>query len=261
MYTNTFERGMRAAVLAAGERIRELFLSKDLDIHEKSGPGDLVTRADFEATEIALDLLKSYFPEIPVIGEESGGKPTEDKCFYLDPLDGTLNFVHGYPNFAVSLGLWKGTKPLAGIVYNPISRSLYFANLDQGAFKNGSPIRCSSKASLESSLLATGWPYDLSMTEHNARRIKKLRNLCQDVRNLGSAALSLCYVAEGILDGYFEEGLDTWDLAGGAIIAQDAGAVVSDFEENIFDLKKGEIIAAGKGIHHMIAEVIRNDHS
>lgn len=248
---------MIAVALAGGERLRELFLTKDLNIREKSGPGDLVTKADIEATEIALELLERYFPGVHVVGEESGGKPTESECFFLDPLDGTLNFVHGYPEFAISLGLWKGANPLAGVVYNPISRNCYTAISGHGACKNGMPIKSSRVTSLASSLIGSGWPYDRSRTERNAYRIRKVRNLAQDIRILGSAALALCFVAEGVLDGYFEEGLDSWDIAAGAVIAQEAGARVSCFESEEFLLAEGEIMTAGAGISAQLAEALR----
>lgn len=257
MSTDTIHNGMLAVALAAGERLRELFLTKDLNIREKSGPGDLVTKADIEATEIALELLERYFPGVHVVGEESGGEATDSECFFLDPLDGTLNFVHGYPEFAISLGFWKGASALAGVVYNPISRNCYTAVSGHGAYKNGAPIRSSHVTALASSLIGSGWPYDRSRTERNVYRIGKIRNLSQDIRTFGSAALALCLVAEGVLDGYFEEGLDSWDIAAGAVIAQEAGARVSDFESGEFFLREGEIMASGAGISAQLAEALR----
>jgi len=252
---------MVAAVLAAGRRLRELFRTEGLDVRSKSGPGDLVTRADFEATEIALDLIGRLFPGAAVVSEESGGEAGEGETFYLDPLDGTLNYVHGYPEFAVSLGLWEGGRPRAGVVYDPIADDLYRAVAGSGAFCNERRIGCSRARALDECLLASGWPYDKARAARNGARMARLCAGAREVRVLGSASLALCHIASGTLDGYFEEGLASWDLAGGVAIALEAGATLSNLLGGPFSLEGGEVLASGLATHSQLLEALRQEES
>lgn len=259
MSAEELERGMVAAVLAAGRRVRELFRTAELGVRAKSGPGDLVTKADLEATEIALELIGRMFPGVAVVSEETGGEAGEGATFYLDPLDGTLNYVHGYPEFAVSLGLWEGGRPLAGVVYNPIADDLYRAAIGSGAFWNGRRIGCSRARALDECLLASGWPYDKTAAARNGIRMARLCRDAREVRVLGSASLALCHIASGTLDGYFEEGLASWDLAGGAAIAAQAGVSLSDLLGGPFSLEKGEVLASGSAIHSRLVEAVQQE--
>lgn len=247
---------MIVASLTGGSVLRKYFERENFSITQKSVAYDLVTNADRESQAAVVSILNDRFPEIPVVGEEGNSQFRKySQVFYVDPLDGTLNFVHKFPFFAVSLGYWEEDEPVVGVVYDPMSKNLFYAQKGDGAFLNGDKIRVSTPTSLAGSLLVTGFPYKAEKLLQVVKDISSIMKLT-DLRVLGSAALELCYVAAGIIDGYWEHALSPWDLAGGVLIAQEGGAMVSAPAGGKFDLFAGDVLAASPGIHQKLVEVI-----
>jgi myo-inositol-1(or 4)-monophosphatase len=212
----------------AGSILVESF-GKYRRVHKK-GVIDIVPEVDLRSEEFLLDAIRCNFPEHHVITEESSGiDGDEEQCWYIDPLDGTVNYTHGVPIFAVSLAYVESGSVSLGVVYNPILNECFKAERGKGAWFNGKIIGVSLTSDLNRSLLVTGFPYDIRTNpENNLDHYNRFAMLTQGVRRLGSAAIDLCYVAAGRFDGYWEIRLEPWDLAAGALIVQEAGGVVTD---------------------------------
>ena len=212
----------------AGKILKE-GLGKEHQIHHK-GVTDLVTEMDKLSEDYLLGEIRSCFPEHSIITEESGYLDGDDGvCWYIDPLDGTMNYAHGIPFFCVSLAFVQHDQVQLGVVYDPIRDECFSAEKGKGAFLNGQSIRVSDAASLIKSLLATSFPSsDGDLKQAALRDYVHLTGLTQGVRRMGSAALDLVYVAAGRLDGYWSNYLHAWDVAAGALIAAEAGTRVTD---------------------------------
>lgn len=200
---------------------------------EHKGAVDLVTETDRAVEALITERLRAAFPDHVVVGEEAsaaGGarRPPDDRfAWYLDPLDGTTNFAHGHPHFAVSLGLMRGREALLALVADPLRDETFVAARGAGAALNGAPIRVSTATALGAALLATGTPYDRrEQADLYLGVVREFMLRGQGIRRAGSAALDLCWVADGRLDLYYEGGLAEWDVAAGALIAAEAGATV-----------------------------------
>lgn len=241
----------------AGEILRA-GLGKQHHIEFK-GEIDLVTEIDHLSEDLILGEIASRFPEHRVFSEESGERQgSADDIWYVDPLDGTLNYSHGLPFFCVSIGYaHKGHLALA-VVYDPIAEELYTAERGKGAYLNGAPIHTSQTADLKSSLLVTGFPYDAwTNPVNNFAEFERFSRRSQGVRRLGSAALDLCYVAAGRLDGFWEIRLNAWDVAGGALIALEAGAKVTNVRGGEdFISKPQSVLAANPVLHDKMLEIL-----
>ncbi|MEJ2156785.1 MAG: inositol monophosphatase family protein [Desulfobacteraceae bacterium] len=237
------------ASYSAGEVLKRHF--GRLDKVEKKGAIDLVTAADFESEKTIVNEIQSVFPDHAILAEESGlHKGHPDKCWIIDPLDGTTNFAHNLPIFSISIAFSLDQEIQIGIVFNPISGELFTAMRGHGAQLNHHPISVSSASNLEESLLVTGFPYNLHLTISDLmQRFQRTLCACQGIRRLGSAALDLCYVACGRFDGFWEENLNPWDTAAGVLIAQEAGGRVSDFGGSPFDPEGEQILATNGHIH------------
>jgi myo-inositol-1(or 4)-monophosphatase len=217
------------------------------------GEVDLVTQADRRSEEAIVNSLRSHFPKHAILGEESGrhnaAAQASQYCWSQDPLDGTTNFAHGYPCFAVSIALYEGEEPLVGAVYNPVSRELFHAARGTGAFLNQKPIRVSRVTKLSAGLLGTGFPSHKRTQNPNIHYYWRFTLASHGVRRDGSAALDLCAVACGRFDGFWEFGLKPWDTAAGALIVREAGGMVSDFAGRPYQLGGPEILASNGRIH------------
>lgn len=245
---------MVQAARRAGSIVKRHYSSKAFEVRKKTAQGDLVSSADLEAEREILSILRREFPKASMVAEESGGSHQSGTAFYIDPVDGTLNFVHGIPFFAVSIGCWVDGVPDAGVVLNPLTGDLFTAVRGTGAQKNGKPIAVSTAATLADSLIATGWPYDRT---HRAKLFSEMDRLymgSQELRALGCASLGFCLVAAGGFDGYWEWDLKPWDMAAGALIVTEAGGTVSSLSGGPFDLSSGRV-AASNGLIH--AELVR----
>ena len=243
------EEALREAALAGGKILREYFRSEKVQAKTKSSCADLVTNADLMSQEAIVKILSARLPGIQIVGEEKENEKVSGEVIYLDPLDGTLNFSHGLDHFAVSLGYWTERNPRAGVVFNPVGEELFSAVAGKGAFLNGKPIRVSGARTIAQSFLATGWPYDKGQMPRVLNSLARLLQPSQEVRVLGSAALALCYVAAGILEGYWEWGLYPWDTSAGILIAQEAGGRVTSPEGGPVILENGAVLATNGHVH------------
>jgi myo-inositol-1(or 4)-monophosphatase len=250
------------AAYGAGEILKRHW-GKLSGVSEKSHPGDLVTIADLESEKLIVDLLHNHYPNHSILAEESGvqfvSKYPDENAFIwaIDPLDGTTNYTHNFPMVCVSIALLYQQKPVVAVVYNPIVNELFYATQGQGAFLNGAPICVSKVSEVSRSLLATGFAYDRCVNpDNNLPEFCKLTLISQGVRRMGSAALDLAYVAAGRLDGYWERGLQPWDMAAGALLVEEAGGVVTDHDQCPFQIYSGRILAANGILNSAFSEAL-----
>ena len=248
-FEGNLERIFISAVKKGGRIVKDGLYRGSLNIRKKTSFADLVTDVDTSVQEAVVEMIEKELPGVPIVAEESHTGGEYPEAVYIDPIDGTLNFVHGYSECAVSIGYWKDDRPIAGAVYNPLKEDIFFAQTGQGAFRNGKPIQVSENRTVAESLVSAGWPYDRTEIANMNREILLMTERSQEVRIVGSAALSLCYVAAGIFDGYWEWGLMPWDMAGGAAIAWEAGARLTSIENGSFELQSGTVIATNGLIH------------
>lgn len=224
----------------------------------KKGAIDLVTEADLGAEERILKTIRSRFPDHAILAEESGETPGESPCqWVIDPLDGTTNFAHQIPIFAVSIAFRNRKETVVGVVLNPMSGELYTAIKGQGAQLNGRPIQVSGSRAVSESLLVTGFPYDFDrIIDSVMGRFRSCLRASRGVRRLGAAALDLCFVACGRFDGFWEENLKPWDTAAGMLIAAEAGGRVTDFNGKPFEVQDREILATNGIIHREMMSLL-----
>lgn len=248
---------LKNIALEAGTLVRTGFAAAK-DITHK-GTVDLVTQYDVATEQFIIEKLRTAFPEHTLIGEEThrgNYGATFDKAIYIDPIDGTTNFIHGVPHVAISIGVYEHGQGVLGVVYNPILDELFCAIRGQGACCNGKPIHVSTQDTLQQALIATGFPY--SKVEQGTdyawviQAMGKMLPHVRDIRRLGSAALDLCYVARGTMDGYYEICLKPWDAAAGLIIAQEAGATVTSMDGSPVHFDNTTVIAANPVLHTQI---------
>ena len=226
---------------------------------EKKGTIDLVTDADRASEAAVLGLLSERFPGVAVLAEESGRSGGGGALrFIVDPLDGTTNYAHGLPHFAVTVAAEDERGLAAGATYDPMRDELFLARRGGGATLNGAPVRHSGCGALVDALLVTGFPYDIHVEHRRALDLfEAFVTRARGVRRLGSAALDLAWVACGRFDGFWESKLKPWDLAAGVLIAREAGAVASDLEGGARILESGGIIAAAPRLHPQMAALVR----
>jgi len=244
------------AALAAGEVLLS-YLGKIGTATQKGRPGDLVTIADKASEAVVLEILQRHFPDHSILAEESGklGLPESQYLWAIDPLDGTTNYAHQYPFFAVSIGLLIAGVPEVGVIFDPFHQELFRAAKGLGATKNRQPIQVSATSQLSESLLVSGFAYDRHETaDNNYAEFCHLTHLTQGVRRSGSAALDLAHVACGRLDGYWERGIAPWDVSAGVILLQEAGGKVTAYDESQLSIESGRILATNGLIHHSLSQ-------
>jgi myo-inositol-1(or 4)-monophosphatase len=252
-----FERVAHAAAIRAGALLRAR-VGERQEIDTKSTDVDLVTRSDRDAERLIVDAIQAAFPDHGIIAEESGAHPTRDgHRWYVDPLDGTTNFAHGYPHFAVSIALARDDEVILGVVHDPLRGETFSARRGAGARLNGAPVVVSPTTELGRALLATGFPYDRGRraAEYVAFVAEALRR-AQDVRRGGSAALDLCWVACGRVDGFWEWKLKPWDVAAGRLIVEEAGGRVTEFAGGPHRLSADETAASNGRVHDALLAMI-----
>ena len=243
-----------AAAKAAGEVLSSGFGQRQ-EVRYK-GEVDLVTEADEKAEQEIKDALQGAFPTYGILTEESGKLPGEsDSRWIVDPLDGTTNYAHGLPIFAVSIALERAGEVVLGVVHDPMARETYAAERGGGATLDGQPIQVSDIDELIRALLATGFPYDRDDILGTLDLFGKFAVLTQSMRRLGSAALDVCYVAAGRLDGYYERGIHAWDIAAGSVILEEAGGKATDYQGRDLDLAGGEVVASNGLLHPSLVSV------
>lgn len=249
------ETAIRAAE-AGGAVLMEKFGTK-IRIEHK-GEVDLVTEADKAAEAAIIAVIRTAFPEHDILAEEGDyGQRESDHCWIIDPLDGTTNYAHGFPWFAVSIGLQTAGDIVAGVVFNPCNGELYVAGKGKGATLNGQPLSVSSTSELDQSLLATGFPYDRkSSRANNYDHFVNFQQAAQACRRPGVASLDLACTAAGRFDGYWEMKLKPWDVAAGMLLVSEAGGTLSDFSGEAADPFKPEIVASNGLVHRQMLDVL-----
>lgn len=250
--------GIKAARLAGNIILKAQDKIDELQVIQK-GRHDFASQVDSAAEEIIIQTIKKAYPHHAILGEETGLTPATDKndiTWIIDPLDGTTNFLHGFPQFCVSIGVKQGDRILHGIVYDPIRNELFTASRGDGARLNDRKLRVSTTEKLENALLGTGFPF--REFEHLDPYLKLLTALipqCAGIRRAGAAALDLAYVAAGRLDGFWEFDLKIWDIAAGALLIQEAGGWVTTIDGSQDYLQGNSILAAPPKIYKELQKI------
>jgi myo-inositol-1(or 4)-monophosphatase len=223
------------------------------------GPGDFVSAADRAAEKILGEELRKARPGFALLMEESGLTPGSDPDYrwIVDPLDGTTNFLHGIPMFAISLALTRGDDVVAAVIYNPVLDELYTAERGAGAYLNDRRLRVAARRELPDCVLGTGIPH-LGKLDHSRFLEQQRRFMLETagIRRIGAAALDLAFVAAGRLDGFWEEGLSAWDIAAGILLIREAGGLVSDFDDRATMLDSGQICAGNEFVHKKMLAIL-----
>jgi myo-inositol-1(or 4)-monophosphatase len=242
----------------AGGLLLEKF-GKKLNVSMK-GDINLVTEADLASEKLIIDRIRSHYPQHSILAEESGEAViiggTNKWKWIVDPLDGTTNFAHGYPCFCVTLALENEGKIVIGVTYDPTRNELFSAEKGLGASLNNKPIRVSAAQKLADALIVTGFPYDFKQRENFARHLTTFLLQSRGVRRDGSAAIDMAYVACGRFDGFWEEGLNPWDVAAGLLLIEEAGGRVSYYDNSPFSIYTPPICASNGTIHDEMIAVL-----
>jgi len=243
----------------AGAFIRKERQHFNLESVEQKGLNDLVSYVDKEAEKLIVAKLSQILPEAGFITEEgTATKSAAELTWVIDPLDGTTNFIHGLPVFAVSIALMEKEEVILGVVYEINRHECFYAMKGGGAFCNDTKIQVSPAKTLSESLIATGFPYyNFELIDKYMSALKELMKSTHGLRRLGSAAVDLCYVAAGRSEGYFEYNLNSYDVAAGALIVEEAGGKVTDFKQGRNFIFGRQIIATNKWIHEEFTEIVK----
>ena len=253
--------GVRA-VRAAGDLIvRYLDKSQNIKATEKSR-NDFVTEVDRRAEEVIIGAIRKAYPGHAILAEESGAQGDSECQWIIDPLDGTTNFLHGFPQFAVSVALRRKGELEHAIVYDPLRQELFTASRGGGAQLNNHRIRVAGRNSLKGALIGTGFPFrSFHRIDAYLEELKQLTSLTAGLRRPGSAALDLAYVACGRLDGFWEYGLRVWDIAAGALLIREAGGCVSNLDDGGQSIDSGNIAAGNPSIHDLLLTVVGSENA
>ena len=246
----------RAARNAGDIIVRSMDHIAGIHIDEKSR-NDYASEVDRTAEQTIIQTIQKAYPEHTILAEESGLHPGNAYTWIIDPLDGTTNFLHGFPQFAVSIALVHKGLIEQGVVYDPLKQEMYTATRGSGAMLNDRRIRVTKHKSMRGALLGTGFPFKAQ--RHLEAYLNMFRDLFKDsagIRRAGAASLDLAYVACGRLDGFWEIGLREWDIAAGILLVQEAGGMVTDFRGRGDYLKSGNIVAANPKMHPLIRDAI-----
>ncbi len=223
---------------------------------KKPGKNNYVTELDIESERIIVETIKKAFPNHNILSEEMGEENNNSDCTWIiDPIDGTTNFIHGHPQYAISIGFKEGDKITHGIIFDPNRNDLYKAEIGKGAFLNNTRLRVGKANYLEDALLATGFPtYDMDILDKYLAIFKDMLLHTAGQRRAGSAALDLAYVAAGYLDGFWEFSLKPWDIAAGYLLVKEAGGIVTDFNRSQDIWNNSSIVAAN---HKLLPEILK----
>lgn len=259
-----------AVVIARGsghilrEGLASIEAARGLTLAFKSTEIDPVTEYDVRSEEYIVGELRRLFPSHQIVGEEGGTYPGDDVqgtasryLWHIDPLDGTVNFAHGFPMFCVSLGLSIDGIPSIGVVYNPATDDMFAAARGLGASRNGRPMRVSATPNLKRALVITGFSYDTHVSDSNMGNFLAFQHTAQATRRIGSAALNLCFTAAGQMDGHWEMKVQPHDIAAGIVLVREAGGMVTDFDGGDDMLASGRIVASNGLIHQEMLEVLQ----
>jgi len=234
-------------------------LGRALQVSNK-GEIDLVTEADLASEKLIIERIKSHYPRHAILAEESGAIEfvfgTTDWKWIIDPLDGTTNYAHGYPCFCVSIGLEHAGSIEIAVIYDPMRDEMFAAERGQGANLNGRRMRVSDVEDLNSAMLCTGFPYNVRERPNFARDFANFTMEAQAVRRDGSAAIDLAYIACGRFDGFWEDGLNAWDVAAGVLLIEEAGGLVTDFAGEKLNIYTPKVLASNGLVHNAMRRVL-----
>ncbi|HTH51202.1 MAG TPA: inositol monophosphatase family protein [Pyrinomonadaceae bacterium] len=226
----------------------------------KKGDINLVTEADLASEQLIIERIKSHFPKHAVLAEESGDAVAVDGSsewkWIIDPLDGTTNFAHGYPCFAVTIAAERNGEIVVGVTHDPTRNETFAAERGKGATLNNKPIRVSDTDELGNALIVTGFPYDFKKRENFSRHLTTFLLKSRGVRRDGSAAIDMAYVACGRFDGFWEEGLNPWDMAAGVLLIEEAGGQVTGYGGSSFTIYNPPMLATNGLIHDQMASIL-----
>ena len=243
---------------ASRSLIRDFGELENLQVSSK-GPGDFVSSADKRTEKTIIEELQKAHPEYGIITEETGiiNKSNIKNRWIIDPIDGTMNFLNGIPQFAISIAYEENNEIICGVIFNPITNEMFCAEKGNGAYLNNTRIRVSNKKKLKDALLVTGGPKGASKIKNKIySEYINVSNNVSNVRKFGSAALDMAYVACGRFDGYWQRELNYWDIAAGVIILREAGGFIDFFEDDLSYPLKKNVLASNSNIHHELKELI-----
>lgn len=254
------EKTARRAILQSGELIRQHIGSISNSHIQNKGPSDYVTEIDKKSESLIIRTIREAFPEHCIMAEESSNIPLgEEVTWIIDPLDGTTNFIHGFPFVAVSIAVAIGRQVVLGMVLDPIRDELFRAQKDKGAFLNDKALRLKQLGELDQALIATGFPFRTKhLIEPYLNTFRSVFSKVSGIRRAGSAALDLAYVAAGRVDGFWEADLKPWDVAAGSILVLEAGGRVDDFWGTGRYLQNGHIVAGTDLVHAFLTDQVRS---
>ena len=246
------------AARKAGSIINRAALAGGLNVRSKRAK-DYVTEIDSAAEQAIIDIVKKAYPEHGFLAEESGAAATDaEYVWIIDPIDGTTNFIHGFPQYCTSIGIQHRGAMAHAVIYDPVGNELFTASKGRGAFLNDRRIRVSTLAKLGEALVGTGFPFkELGRLDLYLRQMERMMRTCSGVRRAGAAALDLASVACGRLDAFWELGLSPWDMAAGALLIQEAGGLVGDLDGEQTFLESGDIVAATPKLFPPLLEALR----
>ena len=249
---------IKAAEKAARSLVRDFGEVEHLQVSVK-GPGDFVTNADRKAEKILIQELQKARPKYGFLIEESGEILGEDPeyCWIVDPLDGTTNFLHGIPHFAISIALEKRGEIISAVIYDPIKNEFFTAEKGRGAFFNKRKIRVSGRDKLQNCVVGTGVPVTQPKSDEATSQLRSINTHVAAVRSFGSIALDLAYIGAGRLDGFWKNNFQPWDVAAGMLIVQEAGGIVTDATGDEFHFESPSILATNAKIHEQIIQAIQ----
>ena len=246
----------KAAEKAGKALLRDFGEVEQLQVSKK-GPSDFVSNADTKAEQILREELSKARPAFGIMAEESTtAKPDTEFTWIIDPLDGTSNFLHGIPHWAVSIGLAKGDQMIAGVVYEPIRDEMFWCEKGTGAYLNAHRLRVSGRNNLQDCLISTGIPFKGHESPTFMTELQAVAPKVAGIRRMGAASLDLAYVAAGRYDAYWERNLKAWDAAAGVALVMEAGGSVSPFTRNDNPVFKGDILASNQHLHKQLCDLL-----
>ncbi len=249
---------VKAARRAGDTAMRYAQRVHELDVRSKSR-NEYVSQVDLAAEQAIIETIHERYPQHGILGEESGRQGNDEYLWIIDPLDGTTNYLHGFPMFAVSIGLQVKGRLQVGVVYDPSRQELFTAIRGVGAQLDGKRIRVDRHRSLDGALIGTGFPYRENdrWMEQYLNQFRAVMQIAADIRRPGSAALDLCYLAAGRMDGFWEFGLQPWDTAAGSLILREAGGMISSMTDDGDYLETGNIIAGAPKVHAELEKLLK----
>jgi myo-inositol-1(or 4)-monophosphatase len=247
----------RRIALKAGAFLRKHQAGRRRISYKSSGAGNLVTDMDHASEAMIVKALRREFPDHAIVAEEGGRSGDSPHRWYIDPIDGTTNYAHGFPLWTVTLAYEHRGRLMAGATYAPMLDELYWAGRGRGAFRNGRRLRVSTCRRVGEALLCTGFSYNLEWRKVNLKYFAEFLLKARAIRRMGAASLDLCWTAAGVFDGFWEMRLGPWDMAAGIVILEEAGAKVTDFAGGPVDVNQGDFLGAGPGLHGKLLKTIR----